>query len=171
MGTVEMIILFLLDKKDLYGYEITSLVEKLSEGNIGITEVHFILLFISFLETNIYLTKKYRLEKDVQEYIIISKHQVRNIWKSCLQSITKILQAYAKFLLALLLMIIKITTKYIYENKGAVPCIVSGFNMTGAARDSSFNYHSSLSLNTLFNSIYCFKCSLNGTSDLNWKNQ
>lgn len=38
MGTVEMIILFLLDKKDLYGYEITSLVEKLSDGNIGITE-------------------------------------------------------------------------------------------------------------------------------------
>lgn len=38
MGTVEMIILFLLNKKDLYGYEITSLVEKLSEGNIGITE-------------------------------------------------------------------------------------------------------------------------------------
>ena len=38
MGTVEMIILFLLNKKDLYGYEITSLVEKLSEGKIGITE-------------------------------------------------------------------------------------------------------------------------------------
>ena len=38
MGTVEMIILFLLEKKDLYGYEITSLVEKLSDGKIGITE-------------------------------------------------------------------------------------------------------------------------------------
>lgn len=38
MGTVEMIILFLLEKKDLYGYEITSLVDKLSDGNIGITE-------------------------------------------------------------------------------------------------------------------------------------
>lgn len=33
-----MIILFLLEKKDLYGYEITSLVEKLSDGKIGITE-------------------------------------------------------------------------------------------------------------------------------------
>ena len=38
MGTVEMIILFLLEKKDLYGYEITSLVENLSGGQIGITE-------------------------------------------------------------------------------------------------------------------------------------
>ena len=31
MGTVEMLVLFLLSKKDLYGYEITTLIRKLSE--------------------------------------------------------------------------------------------------------------------------------------------
>ena len=60
MGTVEMIILFLLNKKDLYGYEITSLVEKLSEGKIGITESTLYPHCISFWGTIIYLTEKYR---------------------------------------------------------------------------------------------------------------
>ena len=60
MGTVEMIILFLLNKKDLYGYEITSLVEKLSEGNIGITE--------STLYPTLYklLGNKYISDREVQ---------------------------------------------------------------------------------------------------------
>ncbi len=38
MGTVEMLILFLLNMKDLYGYEITSIVDRISDGQIGITE-------------------------------------------------------------------------------------------------------------------------------------
>lgn len=38
MGTVEMIVLFLLSKKDLYGYELTSLIEELSLGKFNITE-------------------------------------------------------------------------------------------------------------------------------------
>ena len=55
-----MIILFLLNKKDLYGYEITSLVEKLSEGNIGITE--------STLYPTLYklLGNKYISDREVQ---------------------------------------------------------------------------------------------------------
>ncbi len=38
MGTVEMIVLFLLSKGDLYGYQLTLLIEKLSEGNLVVTE-------------------------------------------------------------------------------------------------------------------------------------
>lgn len=38
MGTVEMLVLFLLNKKDLYGYEITSLIKELSGGNLIIPE-------------------------------------------------------------------------------------------------------------------------------------
>lgn len=38
MGTVEMLVLFLLEKKDLYGYEIVSLIRNISEGNLVIGE-------------------------------------------------------------------------------------------------------------------------------------
>ena len=38
MGTVEMLALFLLDKRDLYGYEIVSLIRTLSEENLDIAE-------------------------------------------------------------------------------------------------------------------------------------
>lgn len=38
MGTVEMIVLFLLEKEDLYGYQLTSLIERLSMGKLIITE-------------------------------------------------------------------------------------------------------------------------------------
>ena len=38
MGTVEMLVLFLLEKKDLYGYELTSLIKELSQGKLLITE-------------------------------------------------------------------------------------------------------------------------------------
>lgn len=38
MGTVEMIVLFLLDKRDLYGYQLSLLIEKLSDGNLVVTE-------------------------------------------------------------------------------------------------------------------------------------
>lgn len=38
MGTVEMIVLFLLDKKDLYGYQLSTLISRLSEGNVEISE-------------------------------------------------------------------------------------------------------------------------------------
>ena len=38
MGMVEMLVLYLLDKQDLYGYQITSLIEKLSNGKVIVTE-------------------------------------------------------------------------------------------------------------------------------------
>lgn len=38
MGTVEMIVLFLLDKKDLYGYQLTLLIEQLSGDKLVVTE-------------------------------------------------------------------------------------------------------------------------------------
>lgn len=38
MGTVEMIVLFLLNKHDLYGYQLTTLIKTLSDGDMVITE-------------------------------------------------------------------------------------------------------------------------------------
>lgn len=38
MGTVEMIVLFLLQKQDLYGYQLTTLIKKQSDGNVIVTE-------------------------------------------------------------------------------------------------------------------------------------
>ena len=38
MGTVEMMVLFLLDKSDLYGYQLTTLIKKLSGGNVEVHE-------------------------------------------------------------------------------------------------------------------------------------
>ena len=38
MGTVEMLVLFLLEKKDLYGYEIVTLIRSISEGDLVIAE-------------------------------------------------------------------------------------------------------------------------------------
>lgn len=38
MGTVELIVLFLLEKRDLYGYQLTNLIEKLSDGKVVVTE-------------------------------------------------------------------------------------------------------------------------------------
>ncbi len=38
MGTVEMIVLFLLQNQDLYGYQLTTLIKKQSDGNVIVTE-------------------------------------------------------------------------------------------------------------------------------------
>lgn len=38
MGTVEMLVLYLLNRQELYGYQITSLLEKLSGGRVVVTE-------------------------------------------------------------------------------------------------------------------------------------
>ncbi len=38
MGTVELIILFLLSKDDLYGYQLSTLIGKLSGGNFDVNE-------------------------------------------------------------------------------------------------------------------------------------
>ena len=38
MGTVELIVFFLLSKGDLYGYQLTNMIKDLSEGQVSITE-------------------------------------------------------------------------------------------------------------------------------------
>ena len=38
MGTVELIILFLLSKEDLYGYQLSTLISRLSGGNFDVNE-------------------------------------------------------------------------------------------------------------------------------------
>jgi len=38
MGTVEMIILFLLEKKDLYGYQLSTMIGALSSGKFDVSE-------------------------------------------------------------------------------------------------------------------------------------
>lgn len=67
MGTVELLVLYLLEKQDLYGYQITSLLEKLSEGKVVVTE--------STLYPTLYklLDKKYISDREVS----IGKRRVR----------------------------------------------------------------------------------------------
>lgn len=38
MGTVEMLVLYLLEKKDLYGYQLTSLIREISGGDVDVQE-------------------------------------------------------------------------------------------------------------------------------------
>ena len=38
MGTVELIVLFLLSKGDLYGYQLANMIKDLSDGQVSITE-------------------------------------------------------------------------------------------------------------------------------------
>lgn len=67
MGTVEMIILFLLDKKDLYGYELSLLIKELSGGNLIIAESSLYPVLYKLLE------KKYISDSEV----VIGKRRVR----------------------------------------------------------------------------------------------
>lgn len=50
MGTVEMIILFLLDKRDLYGYEIATMIKQLSDGDLSVSESTLYPTFYKLLE-------------------------------------------------------------------------------------------------------------------------
>lgn len=67
MGTVEMLILFLLEKKDLYGYEITLLIKELSENHLIVSESTLYPTFYKLLD------KKYISDKEV----IIGKRRIR----------------------------------------------------------------------------------------------
>ena len=67
MGTVEMLILFLLDKRDLYGYEIATLIKELSEGNLSVSESTLYPTFYKLLD------KKYINDKEVT----IGKRRIR----------------------------------------------------------------------------------------------
>ena len=67
MGTVEMLILFLLEKEDLYGYEIATLIKELSDGNLSVSESTLYPTFYKLLD------KKYISDKEVT----IGKRRVR----------------------------------------------------------------------------------------------
>lgn len=67
MGTVEMLILFLLEKKDLYGYEITLLIKELSEGLLSVSESTLYPTFYKLLD------KKYISDKEV----VIGRRRIR----------------------------------------------------------------------------------------------
>lgn len=67
MGTVEMIVLYLLKEKDLYGYQITTLIKELSEGNVIVTE--------STLYPTLYKLLNNKLISDYEE--TIGKRRVR----------------------------------------------------------------------------------------------
>jgi len=67
MGTVEMIILFLLEKQDLYGYEIATLIKDLSEGSLTVSESTLYPTFYKLLD------KKYISDKEVT----IGKRRIR----------------------------------------------------------------------------------------------
>jgi len=67
MGTVEMLILFLLEKEDLYGYEIATLIKELSDGHLSVSESTLYPTFYKLLD------KKYISDKEVT----IGKRRVR----------------------------------------------------------------------------------------------
>lgn len=67
MGTVEMLILFLLEKQDLYGYEIALLIRELSEGNLVIAESTLYPTFYKLLD------KKYISDREVP----VGKRRIR----------------------------------------------------------------------------------------------
>jgi PadR family transcriptional regulator PadR len=57
MGTVEMLVLFLLDKKDLYGYEIVTLIRNISKGGLVIAESTLYPTLYKLMEKN-YITDR-----------------------------------------------------------------------------------------------------------------
>jgi len=67
MGTVELIVLFLLEKSDLYGYQLTTLIETLSDGKVVITE--------SSLYPTLYKLKNNNFITDIE--VPIGKRRVR----------------------------------------------------------------------------------------------
>lgn len=63
MGTVEMIVLFLLDKRDLYGYQLTTLIKKLSGGNVVVQESTLYPTMYKLLENGYITDREERIGK------------------------------------------------------------------------------------------------------------
>lgn len=87
MGTVEMLILFLLDKRDLYGYEIATLIKELSEDNLSVSESTLYPTFYKLLD------KKYISDKEVT----IGKRRIRvyyHLEEAGKQRLTELLEDY-----------------------------------------------------------------------------
>lgn len=88
MGTVEMIILFLLNQQDMYGYQLTALINKLSEGDFPITE------------STLYPTLYKLLDKGyISDYEQSSKRKIRVYYRledSGKSRLSDLLEDYAK---------------------------------------------------------------------------
>jgi PadR family transcriptional regulator, regulatory protein PadR len=67
MGTVEMLILFLLNQSDLYGYELTTLLKQLSDGDYVLAEGSLYPILYRLLE------KKYISDREV----VVGKRRIR----------------------------------------------------------------------------------------------
>lgn len=67
MGTVEMIVLFLLSKRDLYGYELAMTIKELSDGDFVVAESSLYPVLYKLVE------KKYISDREE----IIGKRRVR----------------------------------------------------------------------------------------------
>lgn len=63
MGTVELLVLHLLSKKDLYGYQLTSLINNLSEGDVPMLESTLYPTVYKLHENNFISEKEVRIGK------------------------------------------------------------------------------------------------------------
>lgn len=87
MGTVEMIILFLLSKKDMYGYELTQTISELSEGDFVVAESSLYPVLYKLLE------KKYISDKEM----VIGKRRIRvyyHLEQSGMHRLTDLIEDY-----------------------------------------------------------------------------
>lgn len=87
MGTVEMLVLFLLNQKDLYGYEISTLLSELSGGDYSLAEGSLYPILYRLLE------KKYISDREV----IVGKRRIRvyyHIEKSGKERLADLLDDY-----------------------------------------------------------------------------
>ena len=73
MGTVELIILFLLSKDDLYGYQLSTLIGKLSGGNFDVNESTLYPTLYKLLDSGLISDREEKVENAVCAFIIISK--------------------------------------------------------------------------------------------------
>lgn len=89
MGTVELIVLFLLSKGDLYGYQLANMIKDLSDGQVSITE--------SSLYPTLYKLLENKYISDYEK--VIGKRRVRvyyHIEESGLKRLDELIDDYNK---------------------------------------------------------------------------
>lgn len=89
MGTVELIVLFLLSKGDLYGYQLANMIKDLSDGQVSITE--------SSLYPTLYKLLENKYISDYEK--VIGKRRVRvyyHIEESGLKRLEELIDDYNK---------------------------------------------------------------------------
>ena len=89
MGTVELIVLFLLSKGDIYGYQLANMIKDLSDGQVSITE--------SSLYPTLYKLLENKYISDYEK--VIGKRRVRvyyHIEESGLKRLEELIDDYNK---------------------------------------------------------------------------